>query len=292
MLKKTLLRIRRYSTMSNQTLSHLADQDPSFLSYLTPGISWIMTRRAVPPPSVYKVHTWVLRAPMNCKHSLPHTWAIADQSSRPSISRLVPVSSHQTSSVSRYDQADHRKTVVPEVVSFPTCTTAGEAGGFAAIDVATAPVSTVLSGPCVVFEPFHFHTTGSLRSHLPLSPEDKTGALRDTTSSHDRPHCLTEIGSTDFGSLDSPIAASPTSSYTPDVLICTYDNCGLEFRGRFRRGTLQRHFRLNHRSTGRQEYPCEIYGCPKSYRRQDSRLKHYRRCHSDVLDLPAMVRRK
>jgi hypothetical protein len=72
----------------------------------------------------------------------------------------------------------------------------------------------------------------------------------------------------------SIISETPTLPYE---LQCP--RCGKTFTGRYRRGTLHRHQRLKHCPTDNVEYPCAM--CQKTYKRQDARLKHYRRCHPD-----------
>jgi hypothetical protein len=81
-------------------------------------------------------------------------------------------------------------------------------------------------------------------------------------------------------SSSAPSCASEASSLHPDdpnVMYCDEPGCGIFFSGNYRKGNLARHKRLTHKRL--QPYVCESAGCGKSFRRQDARLKHYRRHH-------------
>ncbi|CAI6248039.1 unnamed protein product [Periconia digitata] len=81
-----------------------------------------------------------------------------------------------------------------------------------------------------------------------------------------------------------------SSTTIPDELECTIDDCNARFHGEYRKSNLARHYRLRHDRGGR-TYVCEG-GCDdKVFKRQDARLKHYRRKHQH-LALPAAVPRK
>lgn len=67
--------------------------------------------------------------------------------------------------------------------------------------------------------------------------------------------------------------------------------CGQSYHGPHRRGTMHRHMRLRHASRGSdKDYFCEAKHCGKSFRRQDARLKHYRKQHPELGTPPAMLR--
>jgi hypothetical protein len=71
-------------------------------------------------------------------------------------------------------------------------------------------------------------------------------------------------------------ACSPEPD-TPDVLCCDELDCAASFTGRYRKGNLARHKRLTHK--GHEPYLCESARCGRSFKRQDARLKHYRKHH-------------
>ncbi|KAH7085725.1 hypothetical protein BKA63DRAFT_25279 [Paraphoma chrysanthemicola] len=80
----------------------------------------------------------------------------------------------------------------------------------------------------------------------------------------------------------TPSHMSVTSARYPDVLLCEEGGCQAMYSGKYRRGTLLRHMRLKHGLEER-EYPCEQLRCEKSFKRQDARLKHYRKHHRHLL---------
>lgn len=77
----------------------------------------------------------------------------------------------------------------------------------------------------------------------------------------------------------------------PEILECPSDGCGVQFRGDYRRGNLNRHRRQKH---GGGVYglttffPCEVESCERSFRRKDARLKHYRRHHPHLATIPTL----
>jgi hypothetical protein len=77
------------------------------------------------------------------------------------------------------------------------------------------------------------------------------------------------------GSSTSSIV-SAVSSNVPDPVLC--EHCNQPYTGEYRRGNLARHKRQKH-GLAEQVYLCEEPGCEKDFKRQDARLKHYRRCH-------------
>ncbi|KAH7414272.1 hypothetical protein DE146DRAFT_750431 [Phaeosphaeria sp. MPI-PUGE-AT-0046c] len=100
---------------------------------------------------------------------------------------------------------------------------------------------------------------------------------RPDTSQHLSPH-LVPIDSSSDG--ESP--SSNGSSTMSDVWHCPNADCGQTFTGRYARGNLNRHRRQYHQSEGMTELICEVPSCARVFRRQDSRLKHYRRRHPDL----------
>ncbi|KAF1840995.1 uncharacterized protein K460DRAFT_410388 [Cucurbitaria berberidis CBS 394.84] len=88
-------------------------------------------------------------------------------------------------------------------------------------------------------------------------------------------------------------SVSIISSNLAEVLGC--EMCDATFTGEYRRGNRQRHWRLKHgQAQGQEEriYPCEADGCSKVYKRQDARLKHYRKKHRSMAPGPALSRKK
>jgi len=84
-------------------------------------------------------------------------------------------------------------------------------------------------------------------------------------------------------------SGGPPPTYTPDTMYCEVVNCGQSFTGLYRRGNLGRHRRLIH-GTGR-AYTCENDMCAKEFRRQDARLKHYRKYHPELAADSPIIRR-
>ncbi|KAH7095371.1 hypothetical protein FB567DRAFT_27926 [Paraphoma chrysanthemicola] len=73
------------------------------------------------------------------------------------------------------------------------------------------------------------------------------------------------------------------------ILECPQWSCHVRFTGKYRQGNLQRHLRLKHGSTERL-YLCEQGGCEKRFKRQDARLKHYRKKHPMLAPEPPTAR--
>jgi hypothetical protein len=80
----------------------------------------------------------------------------------------------------------------------------------------------------------------------------------------------------------SSSAASTASSRIPDILRCQHHVCDSKFSGKYRIGNFGRHMRTKHGINGQREYPCEVEDCPKTYFRQDARLKHHRKEHPNL----------
>ena len=74
-----------------------------------------------------------------------------------------------------------------------------------------------------------------------------------------------------------------------DVLQCSH--CGIDFSGDYRKGNLARHRRLKHSGENSMKYLCEDDGCAREFKRQDARLKHYRRHHAHLVTGPMIARR-
>jgi hypothetical protein len=87
-----------------------------------------------------------------------------------------------------------------------------------------------------------------------------------------------------------PSIISATSSHSPDVLLCLEEGCEAMFSGKYRRGNLQRHIRLKHVHDERL-YACKAASCGKIFKRQDARLKHYRKQHPSLGSAPVHSRR-
>lgn len=82
-------------------------------------------------------------------------------------------------------------------------------------------------------------------------------------------------------------SVTSASSLVPDPVVC--DVCQKEYSGEYRRGNLSRHKRQKH-GVVEQVYSCEEPDCVKEFRRQDARLKHYRRCHPHLVLAPLVPR--
>jgi len=91
-----------------------------------------------------------------------------------------------------------------------------------------------------------------------------------------------------------------TGSWEPggqggEKLCCSEPGCRATFQGSYAKGSLARHRRLkhgSHQNRDSRDYDCEEPGCSKSYRRQDARLKHYRKVHRHLAPGPALSRTK
>ncbi|KAF1968618.1 hypothetical protein BU23DRAFT_259736 [Bimuria novae-zelandiae CBS 107.79] len=77
------------------------------------------------------------------------------------------------------------------------------------------------------------------------------------------------------GSVVSSVESSTSSASNP--IKC--DDCGRAYCGEYRRGNLARHRRQKH-GHKEQKYPCEEPACEAIFKRQDARLKHYRKHHN------------
>lgn len=124
------------------------------------------------------------------------------------------------------------------------------------------------------------------------------------------PPSLSNLGNSNFGphSIDwndrfirvpQHVAISPMSSLStssgvspsvPDNLACDVGRCGAQFIGDYRKGNLARHMRLKHGASER-IYPCEAPNCRREFKRQDARVKHYRRHHIELSRGPANARK-
>ncbi|KAF1829205.1 hypothetical protein BDW02DRAFT_178976 [Decorospora gaudefroyi] len=71
-------------------------------------------------------------------------------------------------------------------------------------------------------------------------------------------------------------------------VFCSEPGCDKFFTGEYRKGNLRRHIMHYHGHTGR--YNCESQGCAISFKRNDARLRHYRKCHPDLAS-PFVARR-
>jgi uncharacterized Zn-finger protein len=81
-----------------------------------------------------------------------------------------------------------------------------------------------------------------------------------------------------------------SSSLSDAVLYCPYEGCSTKFTGEYRRGNLGRHRRQKHDGQGI-FYSCEASDCPKSFRRVDARIKHYRTDHPELASgFPVLLR--
>jgi hypothetical protein len=74
------------------------------------------------------------------------------------------------------------------------------------------------------------------------------------------------------------VPPSPRSVISGDSLRCPHSGCTSEFHGTYRRGNLARHCRLKHKGKI-VHYKCEAEACMSVFKRQDARLKHYRKHH-------------
>ncbi|KAF1364868.1 hypothetical protein EJ07DRAFT_151295 [Lizonia empirigonia] len=82
---------------------------------------------------------------------------------------------------------------------------------------------------------------------------------------------------TSYMNAHSPMSA--TSSSVPAVLPCDVVGCSAEFHGKYRKGNLGRHRRMKHTGGTPVGFVCEDHLCPRSFKRKDARLKHYRNHH-------------
>jgi hypothetical protein len=87
--------------------------------------------------------------------------------------------------------------------------------------------------------------------------------------------------------LSSP--PSPSIADAGDDICLRCEDCGAHFSGTYRRGNLGRHRRQKHAST---DYPCESDSCERVFKRQDARLKHYRKKHPNLAQGPVIGRNR
>ncbi|KAF2447959.1 hypothetical protein P171DRAFT_441837 [Karstenula rhodostoma CBS 690.94] len=77
-------------------------------------------------------------------------------------------------------------------------------------------------------------------------------------------------------------SSSTGSGTSQDPVVCLV--CGKEYNGEYRKGNLARHRRQKH-GKREQSYPCEE-SCSQVFKRQDARLKHYRKHHPWLVSQP------
>ena len=90
-------------------------------------------------------------------------------------------------------------------------------------------------------------------------------------------------------SVSNASSAGPPPTHTPEIMYCEVVDCRQAFTGLYSRGNLGRHRRLVHGTGSR--YVCGDDTCAKEFRRQDARLKHYRKYHPDLAADSPLVRR-
>ncbi|KAF1946154.1 hypothetical protein EJ02DRAFT_262904 [Clathrospora elynae] len=119
-------------------------------------------------------------------------------------------------------------------------------------------------------------------SNIQPSSEHLAPLMQKNISS--APSSTTEASSADGSSTGVP---SPDAA---DVLYCVVIGCLASFSGMYRKGNLARHQRHNHNRT--RICICESESCDKVFKRQDARLKHYRKYHPRLAaDRPYVARR-
>jgi hypothetical protein len=116
--------------------------------------------------------------------------------------------------------------------------------------------------------PFPFN----LRS---ASPQVDSDAL--PYPQHESDHLSQPMQRGAYSSSSCASEASSLKSDTSDVLYCNENGCAASSTGSYRKGNLARHKRLIH--SRHEPYLCESAGCGRSFKRQDARLKHYRKHH-------------
>jgi len=135
--------------------------------------------------------------------------------------------------------------------------------------ISNSAVANVTSYDPVAYEP--------PTSYLSTSRFDScTSPASETSTGWPMGRTVYDIG------LSPHKVSQETSAQCEARLHCAERGCRATFLGTYAKGSLARHRRLKHGSyqhnEGR-EYVCEEPGCSKSYKRQDARLKHYRKAH-------------
>ncbi|KAF2632222.1 hypothetical protein BU25DRAFT_417948 [Macroventuria anomochaeta] len=124
-----------------------------------------------------------------------------------------------------------------------------------------------------------------IREGTPLDAADQVPSMEDV-SGYANEQDLLPIPSSEPPTSDasSPMSITsprvPTSPSIPPTLYCNEVNCAAEFNGIYRQGNIARHKRLLHQ--GHAGYMCEVQSCSRNFRRQDARLKHYRKHHPEL----------
>jgi hypothetical protein len=82
----------------------------------------------------------------------------------------------------------------------------------------------------------------------------------------------------------------PSSSrgLASDIITC--GQCGTAFTGSYRRGNLGRHVRQKHGHASGRLYTCRAADCLHGFQRQDARLKHERKLHPELANVPNLPR--
>ncbi|KAH9865459.1 hypothetical protein J1614_009043 [Plenodomus biglobosus] len=120
-----------------------------------------------------------------------------------------------------------------------------------------------------------------------VNPQLQTSRLARHVS-HSNTNYLSVPGQDDEGS-EHTSERSSTSAPVPDTVYCGL--CNIPFQGAYRKGSYARHMRLKHNNNTPTAYFCEYCSSPKPFKRQDARLKHYRKHHPDLGVKPARPRR-
>lgn len=122
---------------------------------------------------------------------------------------------------------------------------------------------------------------GACKSNCKLPLESRTDQADHRSSSFYSPVPEGQIWTPSI-SMYTPSEASFTPSVVEEVSMCHFDDCSATYTGQYQRGNLGRHIRLVHNAV---RYPCSVHGCERVFNRQDARLNHYRRVHTEDLPL-------
>lgn len=193
------------------------------------------------------------------------------------------MSDHQTTKLLPPSQPDHCTDVVSMAGFCSVLVTPGEAHEPSAMDLRSTTTSRPSLKP---YRGYYSLDEYNLFATFDAEPLDIDPELR-----------LPLRGPTSCERASSPTTPSISSLSLPfssvqNVLLCQHPGCRSTFKGKYQRGTLQRHVRMKHGKHGEEGmlYPCEIDRCKNTFCRQDSRLKHYRKHHPE-LSLPSPISR-
>ncbi|KAF2475489.1 uncharacterized protein BDR25DRAFT_382501 [Lindgomyces ingoldianus] len=106
-------------------------------------------------------------------------------------------------------------------------------------------------------------------------------------------HIVAQSPGAAFPDVSLAMASLPISPESKSTQFLSCNLCESSFNGRYAKGNLRRHRRNVHGYSpcGPRKLPCLVSHCDKLFRREDSRLKHERKCHPGLATKPPIPRK-